>query len=115
MVVARTIGGGDIAFLTGHAPFVGALDIYPAKIYAEDGGVTIIAVHGGFVEVANDHVSILSDVAELAGDIDVPPGRGRPGRRRGSAAPRRRRRGRGRPRRAEVRLEVAGGALVAGH
>ena len=23
--VARTVGGGDIAFLTGHAPFLGAL------------------------------------------------------------------------------------------
>ena len=27
MVSARTVGGGEIAFLTGHAPFVGALDI----------------------------------------------------------------------------------------
>ena len=27
MVIARTVGGGDIAFLSGHAPFVGALDI----------------------------------------------------------------------------------------
>ena len=27
MVIARTVGGGDIAFLTGHAPFVGALGI----------------------------------------------------------------------------------------
>ena len=26
MVIARTVGGGEIAFLTGHAPFVGALD-----------------------------------------------------------------------------------------
>jgi F-type H+-transporting ATPase subunit epsilon len=25
MVMARTIGGGDIAFLPGHAPFIGAL------------------------------------------------------------------------------------------
>ena len=27
MVIARTVGGGDIAFLTGHAPFLGALAI----------------------------------------------------------------------------------------
>ena len=26
MVVARTAGGGDIAFLTGHAPFLGVLE-----------------------------------------------------------------------------------------
>jgi F-type H+-transporting ATPase subunit epsilon len=28
-------------------------------------------VHGGFVEVSNNKVTILSDVAELAGDIDA--------------------------------------------
>jgi F-type H+-transporting ATPase subunit epsilon len=28
-------------------------------------------VHGGFVEVSGDRVTILSDVAELAGDIDA--------------------------------------------
>ena len=27
MVITRTLGGGDIAFLPGHAPFVGALGI----------------------------------------------------------------------------------------
>ena len=32
MVICRTIGGGDIAFLTGHAPFLGALDIWPVRI-----------------------------------------------------------------------------------
>ena len=26
MVVCRTIDGGELAFLTGHAPFLGALD-----------------------------------------------------------------------------------------
>ena len=32
MVLARTVGGGDIAFLPGHSPFVGALDIAPVTI-----------------------------------------------------------------------------------
>ena len=31
----------------------------------------VFAVHGGFVEVSNDIVTILSDVAELASQIDV--------------------------------------------
>jgi len=31
----------------------------------------MVAVHSGFVQVANDTVTILSDVAELAGAIDV--------------------------------------------
>jgi len=70
MVIARTVGGGDIAFLGGHSPFVGALDIATVTI-RKDGQDEVAAVHGGFVEVSDDQVTILSDVAELAGQIDV--------------------------------------------
>ena len=71
MVVCRTVGGGDIAFLPGHAPFVGALDIWKLKIVLAGGGEQEVAVYGGFVEVKDNRVTILSDHAELAGDIDV--------------------------------------------
>ncbi len=71
MVIARTLGGGDIAFLTGHAPFVGALDIGKVVVRPPQGADEVVAVHGGFVEVSNDRVTILSDVAELASQIDV--------------------------------------------
>jgi F-type H+-transporting ATPase subunit epsilon len=82
MVIARTLGGGDIAFLPGHSPFVGALDIATATIRSSEGD-ELVAVHGGFVEVsaapgsgeegepAVTRVTILSDVAELASHIDV--------------------------------------------
>ena len=70
MVIVRTVGGGDIAFLTGHAPFVGALEIATATIRSSQGD-EVVAVHGGFVEVSNDTVTILSDVAELGSQIDV--------------------------------------------
>jgi F-type H+-transporting ATPase subunit epsilon len=70
MVVART-SEGDIAFLTGHSPFIGALGIGAVSIRATDGTEERAAVHGGFVEVSDDRVTILSDVAELAGDIDT--------------------------------------------
>jgi F-type H+-transporting ATPase subunit epsilon len=70
MVVARTLGGGDIAFLTGHVSFLGALDDWPLRVIQEDGQVTF-AVHGGFVEVSNDRVTVLSDVAEQSNAIDV--------------------------------------------
>ena len=69
MVIART-AGGDIAFLTGHAPFLGALGIGQVRIRT-GGGEEVAAVHGGFVEVSANRVTILSDVAELAADIDV--------------------------------------------
>ncbi|MDQ2679343.1 MAG: ATP synthase F1 subunit epsilon [Actinomycetota bacterium] len=72
MVSARTVGGGDIAFLTGHAPFVGALDIGKVTVRPQEGSSDVlVAVHGGFVEVSNDRVTILSDVAELQEQIDV--------------------------------------------
>src|SRR2546423_10618589 len=70
-VRARTVGGGEIAFLTGHAPFIGALDICAVKIITDSGTEQLVAVHGGFVEVSDDNVTLLSDVAELAADIDV--------------------------------------------
>jgi len=70
-VITRTLGGGDIAFLPGHAPFLAALVENHTRIFLADGSVQDVAVHGGFVEVSNNKVSILSDVAELASDIDV--------------------------------------------
>ncbi len=71
MVRARTLGGGDIAFLPGHAPFIGALDIWDVVINQVEGGEITAAVHGGFIEVSHDNVKILSDLAELADQIDV--------------------------------------------
>lgn len=70
-VITRTVDGGEIAFLPGHASFLGALVENHTRIYLADGTVQDLAVHGGFVEVAPDHVTILSDAAELAGDIDI--------------------------------------------
>ena len=70
-VRARTVGGGELAFLTGHAPFIGALEICAVKIITDSGQELLVAVHGGFVEVSDDTVTLLSDVAELAEDIDV--------------------------------------------
>ena len=71
MVRARTVGGGDIAFLPGHAPFVGALAIWTIEVTLIDGGRELAAVHGGFIEVSHDKVKILSDLAELASSIDA--------------------------------------------
>ncbi len=115
MVVVRTTDG-DIAFQPGHVPFVGVLLPERVRIYGDDGDdddTQLIAVHSGFVEVAHDKVAILSDVAELAGDVDV--------ERANAAAERARAALADDPddeeaaaalRRAEVRLAVAGGTAV---
>ena len=70
-VITRTLDGGEIAFLPGHTTFLGALVENHTRIYLPDGKVQDVAVHGGFVDVAPDHVTILSDSAELAENIDV--------------------------------------------
>jgi len=71
MVITRTLGGGEIAFQPGHAAFLGALQECHTRVYLENGEVEDIAVHGGFVEVSNNKVSILSDAAELGSEIDL--------------------------------------------
>lgn len=70
MVVCRT-GGGEIAFLTGHAPFLGALGTGVVRVHREGGELVRAAVHGGFVEVKDNRVILLSDVAELPGQVDA--------------------------------------------
>jgi F-type H+-transporting ATPase subunit epsilon len=103
MVIART-AGGDIAFLTGHAPFVGALGIGKVVIRETAGTSVTAAVHGGFIEIKDNRVSILSDVAELASQIDV--ARAREALQRAADDDRTRRR-------AEVRLDAAGETTAA--
>jgi F-type H+-transporting ATPase subunit epsilon len=71
MVITRTLGGGEIAFQPGHSAFLGALTENHTRVFQADGSVEDIAVHGGFVEVSNNTVSILSDAAELGSQIDV--------------------------------------------
>jgi F-type H+-transporting ATPase subunit epsilon len=68
-VITRTLDG-EIAFLPGHAPFLGALSECHTRITLADDSVLDVAVHGGFVQVSGNTVSILSDIAELADQID---------------------------------------------
>ena len=69
LVLCRTTEG-EIEFLTGHTSFIGTLVEYPVRIQREDGTTELAAVHGGIVEVSNDRVVLLCDVAELASTID---------------------------------------------
>ena len=76
MVITRTLagetgGGGEVAFQAGHMPFLGALSDNHTRVFLSAGTVQDIAVHGGFVEVSENKVSILSDAAELSTEIDV--------------------------------------------
>nr|WP_234971366.1 F0F1 ATP synthase subunit epsilon [Jatrophihabitans endophyticus] len=70
-VFGRTVAG-QIGILPGHAPLLGALAPgFPVRIEAEGGETLNVAVHGGFLSVRKDGVSVLAEQAELAEDIDV--------------------------------------------
>lgn len=70
-VVARTRGGGEIAFLTGHEPFIGSLVPCEVRVTEADGDVKRFAVRGGFVSVTGAKVTVLSDAAIPSAQIDV--------------------------------------------
>jgi len=69
-VIART-AEGDIGVLSGHAPLLGLLVEGVVDVHTTDGETWIAAVDAGFLSVANDRVSILSERADMAHDIDL--------------------------------------------
>jgi F-type H+-transporting ATPase subunit epsilon len=61
---------GEAGLLANHAPVVSALK--PGILsYAVKGSVEKMVVSGGFVEMNNNKVSVLTDSAETATDIDI--------------------------------------------
>ena len=71
MLVARTVDG-DIGIMAGHAPILAQLrEGHAARIIEPDGNVLGVAVHGGFLSVTKQGVSILAEQAEMHDEIDV--------------------------------------------
>jgi len=61
---------GEAGILTNHAPLISALK--PGILaYSGKGGTEKLAISSGFVEVSSNQVSVLTDVAETAEDIDA--------------------------------------------
>ncbi|MDQ1103337.1 F-type H+-transporting ATPase subunit epsilon [Nocardioides zeae] len=69
-VIARTVAG-DVGILPGHAPLLSALSHGVVDIQSAEGETWIAAVSDGFLSVADDRVSVLSEYAELSHEIDV--------------------------------------------
>jgi F-type H+-transporting ATPase subunit epsilon len=61
---------GSFGVLTGHTPFMTALDIGEVDI-RQNGQDRPMAISGGFIEVQPDHTVILAQTAEFAEAIDV--------------------------------------------
>ncbi len=62
---------GEATFLPGHTPLIGAIVPGLVRFQQEDGTIERVAVHGGFVHVRQQGVTVLAPVAERAQDIDV--------------------------------------------
>src|ERR1700709_415636 len=70
-VYARTTEG-EIGILPGHAPLLAALEPgWIVRIEQEGSEELRVAVHGGFLSVRQDGVSVLAEMAETAQEIDV--------------------------------------------
>ena len=62
--------GGELGILPGHTPLISQLQT-GVLTYVQDGKNFPLHVSGGFVEVRDDHVSVLADVAERPEEIDA--------------------------------------------
>ena len=70
-VLARTTEG-ELGILPGHTPLLGQLaEGGMVRVMLSDGGELVAAVHGGFLSVTDEGVTVLAEIAELAGDIDT--------------------------------------------
>jgi F-type H+-transporting ATPase subunit epsilon len=61
---------GYLGILPGHAPLISLLKTGVLK-YRDKGGDKPLAISAGFMEVSNDNVSVLADLAEEPSDIDA--------------------------------------------
>jgi F-type H+-transporting ATPase subunit epsilon len=70
-VFARTTAG-EIGVLPGHEPTLAQLeDAGIVRIDGTDGGSTTVAVHGGFLHITPEGVTILAESAEMSSEVDV--------------------------------------------
>ena len=99
MVIARTTEG-DVGILPNHAPLLSSIIEGVVDVQTVEGETWVAAVDAGFLSVADNRVSILSERAEMSHEIDLEqarpsssgasrPARTTTRRRRRYAAPRR--------------------------
>ena len=62
--------GGELGILPGHTPLISQLQT-GVLTYTQDGKSLPLHVSGGFVEVRDDHVSVLAEIAERPEEIDA--------------------------------------------
>ncbi len=62
--------GGELGILPGHTPLISQLQTGVLS-YVQQGKTHQLHVSGGFIEVRDDHVSVLAEIAERPEEIDA--------------------------------------------
>ena len=70
MVIMRT-KSGDVGIMHGHQPMVTVLGYGVMRIHNEGEEDKTAAVFGGFAEINSEGITVLTDAAEWAEDIDL--------------------------------------------
>ena len=70
MVIARTTEG-DVGILPNHAPMLSVIIEGVVDVQTAEGETWVAAVDAGFLSVAHNRVSILSEHAEMSHEIDL--------------------------------------------
>lgn len=69
-VIARTVEG-DVGILPNHAPVLSLMVEGVVEIETTDDETWVAAVDEGFLSVADNRISVLSEQAEMSHDIDL--------------------------------------------
>jgi F-type H+-transporting ATPase subunit epsilon len=67
IVVART-PDGELGIMADHEPLMGALATGAVEIESESGERITIGVHGGFIQVFDNQVTLITDRAQVTTD-----------------------------------------------
>ena len=70
MVIARTTEG-DVGILPNHAPMLSLMVDGVVDVTTSDGETWVAAVDAGFLSVAANRISILSEHAQMSHDVDL--------------------------------------------
>ncbi len=62
---------GEMGILPRHAPLITSLQEGVMRVKRAAGREEVLAIHGGFMEVLPDQVTVLADAAERAEEIDL--------------------------------------------
>ncbi|WP_342513227.1 F0F1 ATP synthase subunit epsilon [Sporosarcina sp. FSL K6-1522] len=69
-IVIAVTESGEVGILPGHISTVAPLQIGALRL-KKDNSTEFVAVHGGFIEVRPDVVTVLAQSAEMASSIDI--------------------------------------------